>query len=127
VAVAALAIAVIAVFAVGRVAYPIGETAADAGAPPSPAQAAAGLRSGIRLTIIALILAVISALSGWWPASGASASASPAVAVTATSGQAWCGPLVNGPAGAITVRTAKGIVTIPAQVISQVRSVGQCR
>ena len=121
-AVAALAAASIAIFAVGRVAYPIGVSASDASAPTSAAQGAARLRAGIRLTIVAVILAVIAALSGWWPGSEATA----AVAVTGTSGQAWCGPLVNGPAGAISVRTGNGIVAIPAQAISEVRPVAQC-
>ena len=35
------------------------------------------LRAGIRLTIVALILAVIAALSGWWPAPASSAAVAP--------------------------------------------------
>jgi hypothetical protein len=70
-----------------------------------------------------VILAVIAALSGWWPASS---SPTAAVAVTGTSGQAWCGTLVTGPAGAISVRTGNGVITVPAQAIAQVRSVAQC-
>jgi hypothetical protein len=122
-AVAALAAAALAVFTVGRVAYPIDDTADGAGALPSAGQAARRLRAGIRLTIVALILAVIAALSGWWPAS----SSTSAVAVTATSGQAWCGPLVNGPAAAISVRTGNGVITVPAQAIAQIHPVAQCR
>jgi hypothetical protein len=124
-AVAALAAACVAVFTVGRVAYPVSDATDGASAVPA-AGAAARLRAGIRLTIAALILAVIAALSGWWPAAGASASAAAAVAVTATSGQAWCGPLVSGPAGAVSVRTANGVITVPAQAIAQVRPVAQC-
>jgi hypothetical protein len=111
----------VAVFTVGRVAYPVSDATDGASAVPA-AGAAARLRAGIRLTIVALILAVIAALSGWWPA----ASATAAVAVTATSGQAWCGPLVSGPAGAVSVRTANGVITVPAQAIAQVRPVAQC-
>ena len=112
-----------AIFTVGRVAYPVGDVTDGASAVPGAAGAAARLRTGIRLTIVALILAVIAALSGWWPA----ASTTVAVAVTATtSGQAWCGPLVSGPAGAISVRTTSGVVTVPAQAIAQVRPVAQC-
>ena len=117
-AVAALAAASLAIFSVGRVAYPVD----DASAPPSAGQAAARLRAGIRLTIVAVILAVIAALSGWWPAKASTA----AVAVTGTNGQAWCGPLVNGPTGAISVRTANGVITVPAQAIAQVRQVAEC-
>ena len=117
-AVAALAVACTAIFTVGRVAYPVGD-ALDGGA---AAGGTARLRAGIRLTIIALILAVIAALSGWWPAPASN----PAVAVTGTTGQAWCGPLVGGPADAISVRTANGIITVPAQAIAQVSPVGRC-
>ena len=121
-AVAALAAACVAIFTVGRVAYPVSEATDGASAVPGAAAAAARLRAGIRLTIVALILAVIAALSGWRPA----ASATAAVAVTATSGQAWCGPLVSGPAGAVSVRTANGVITVPARAIAQVRPVAQC-
>ena len=122
-AVAALAAASLAIFTVGRVAYPVGGAADGVSALPSAGQAARRLRAGIRLTIVALILAVVAALSGWWPAS----SSTTAVAVTAISGQAWCGPLVNGPAAGISVRTGNGVVTVPAQAIAQVRPVAQCR
>lgn len=121
-AVAALAAASLAIFTVGRVAYPVDDAADPASARPSGGQAAARLRAGIRLTIVAVILAVIAALSGWWPASASTA----AVAVTGTSGQVWCGPLVNGAAGAISVRTGSGVITVPAQAIEQVRPVAQC-
>ena len=118
-AVAALAVACTAVFTVGRVAYPAGD-ALDGDR--AVAGGTARLRAGIRLTIMALILAVIAALSGWWP----SPASNPAVAVTGTTGQAWCGPLVSGPADAISVRTANGIITVPTQAIAQVSPVGRC-
>jgi hypothetical protein len=123
-AVAALAVACLAIFTVGRVAYPVGDAADDASAAPSAAHAAGRLRAGIRLTIVALILAVIAALSGWWPAPSSRSTA--AVAVTGTTGQAWCGPVVNGPAGAISVRTGNGVIIVPAQAIAQIRPVAQC-
>jgi len=118
-AVAALAVACMAIFTVGRVAYPVGD-ALDGDR--AAVGAADRLRSGIRLTVIALILAVVAALSGWWP----SPAGNSAVAVTGTTGQAWCGPLVSGPADAISVRTASGIISVPAQAIAQVSPVGRC-
>jgi len=107
-AVAALGVACLAVFTVGRVAYPVTAATGDAGA--------------TRLTIVALILAVIAGLSGWWP----SAAATTATAITGTTGQAWCGQLVNGPSGAISVRTANGVIAVPTQAIAQVRPVAAC-
>jgi hypothetical protein len=118
-AVAALAVACTAIFTVGRVAYPVGD-AIEAGR--AVTGGTARLRAGIRLTVMALILAVIAALSGWWPSSASN----PAVAVTGTTGQAWCGPLVSGPADAISVRTANGIIAVPTQAIAQVSPVGHC-
>jgi len=37
----------------------------------------------------------------------------------------WCGPLVGGPAGAIIVGTADGVISVPVQAIAQVRPVAQ--
>jgi hypothetical protein len=121
-AVAALAAASLAIFNVGRVAYPISDAADGPGPLPPAGQAAARLRAGIRLTVVAVILAVIAALSGWWP----SPSSTAAVAVTGTNGQAWCGPLVTGPADAISIRTSNGVVTVPTQAVAQIRTVAQC-
>ena len=122
-AVAALAAASLAIFNVGRVAYPVSDAPDDASPLLPAARAASRLRAGIRLTVVAVILAVIAALSGWWPASGSTAAA---VAVTSASGQAWCGPLVTGPDGAISVRTGNGVVTVPTQAVAQIRPVTQC-
>jgi hypothetical protein len=66
-AVAALAVACIAVFTVGRVAYPVNAAIDDSAGPHEVAEARRQLHTGIRLTVLALILIVIAALSGWWP------------------------------------------------------------
>jgi hypothetical protein len=122
-AVAALAAASLAIFNVGRVAYPVSDAPDGASPLPAAGRAASRLRAGIRLTVVAVILAVIAALSGWWPASSSSTAA---VAVTSTNGQAWCGSLATGPAGAISVRTGNGVITVPVAAVAQIRSVAQC-
>jgi hypothetical protein len=57
-AVAALAAASLAIFTIGRVAYPVNDATDGTSAVSSAGQAAARLRAGIQLTIVALILAV---------------------------------------------------------------------
>ncbi|MFJ4185002.1 hypothetical protein [Kitasatospora sp. NPDC089509] len=80
-AVIALVIACLAILTVGRVAYPISGGGSGV-SPLALAQARGRLHSGIRLTIIALILIVTAALSGWWP-QHAAAPAAPARAAAA--------------------------------------------
>lgn len=121
-AVAALVVACLAILTVGRIAYPVGGAVDGASALPSAKRTAARLRAGIWLTIAAVVLAVIAALPGWWPAPASSSAA----VVTSTSGQSWCGPLVSGPAGTVGVRTGNGVSLVPVQAIAQVRPVAQC-
>ncbi len=66
-AVAALAVACLAIFTVGRVAYPINASLDNSDGVHEVARARQQLHTGIRLTVLALILIVIAALSGWWP------------------------------------------------------------
>jgi hypothetical protein len=66
-AVAALAVACLAIFLVGRVAYPLNAANEDSGGIAEIEQGQRQLHTGIRLTVVALILIVTAALSGWWP------------------------------------------------------------
>jgi hypothetical protein len=66
-AVAALAIACIAIFIVGRVAYPLNAAVETGDGIGDIEQAQRQLHTGIWLTVVALILIVTAALSGWWP------------------------------------------------------------
>ena len=83
---------------------------------------AAGL-AVIGLTVVAVILVVIATLAGWWPSSAAAAGN---VSVTDAQGQSWCGPLVQAPAGAVGVSTARGVVDVPAQTVAQIFPVPAC-
>jgi hypothetical protein len=121
-AVAALAVACLAIFTVGRVAYPLDIATDNSGGTHRVAEASRRLHTGIRLTVLALILIVIAALSGWWPKT----TDTNTVALSDASGRAWCGPLVSGPDGTVRVRTAQGIVDVPTQTIVQLRPVANC-
>jgi hypothetical protein len=66
-AVVAVAVACVAIFIVGRVAYPLDAVIDNTGGVDALAQGRRQIHEGIRLTVVALILIVIAALSGWWP------------------------------------------------------------
>jgi hypothetical protein len=113
-AVASLVIACWAVFVVGRVAWPTTVV--------PPAVAGARLRAGVRLTVLALVLAVVATLSGWWPKPTDTA----AVSVTDSAGRTWCGPLTSAPPGTVGVHTAQQVVNVPLQTVAQIRAVSGC-
>src|ERR1700729_3278196 len=88
-AVIAVAAAFLAIFLVGQIAYPVTAGTSGPGAGQDLARASARLRTGIRMTVAALLIAAIAGLSGWWPALTA-ASAGERISTTS---QAWCGML----------------------------------
>ena len=104
-AVAALAVACAAIFSVGRVGYPIDVASNQGTEAPDLSHDRRRVRDGIRLTVLALILIVIAALSGWWP----SKTSDPAkVTLSDTTGQAWRGPIVGEPDSTVSIRTVQG-------------------
>jgi hypothetical protein len=123
-AVAALAVACMAVFTVGRVAYPVNVTVQNGDTGQDVERGHRQLHTGIRLTVLALTLIVIAALSGWWPKTGTTNTSS--VGLTDGNGQTWCGAMVSGPDGTVSIRTTEGIVSIPARTIVQLRPVTSC-
>ena len=114
-AVAGLVLACVAVFVVGRVAWPTGVV--------DPLVGQARLRRGVGLTVVAVVLVVVATLAGWWPAP---ADAPSAVVVTDAVGQSWCGSLVSAPAGVIGVGTARGVVDVPVGSVARVGPVAGC-
>jgi len=85
--------------------------------------AGARLRAGIRITVLALVLVVVSALSGWWPKPADTADT---VSVTDSAGQTWCGPLTSAPPGTVGVHTAQQVVNVPLQTVAQIQAVSGC-
>ena len=127
-AAAALVLAGAGIYLVGRVAYPF-ESAAASASPAAVARAAARLRAGIRLTVLALVVIVIAALSGWWPRSGAGGAGGAATTVTISdrTGRTWCGQLVVGDAGVVSVDTSQGVIAVPVETVADVRPVTSCQ
>lgn len=120
----ALVLAGTGVYLVGRVAYPF--EAAGLSSPAALARASARLRAGIRLTVLALVLVVIAALSGWWPRTGAPGGASATVTVSDRDGRTWCGRLVRGDTGIVAVDTSRGLIGVPVEAVADVRPVASC-
>lgn len=119
----ALAAACVAIYLVGRVAFPFYGIATAAAEDGSGAVAGTRrLRTGILLTYLAGIVLVIATLSAWWPAGGDGA----AVEVQDAAGQGWCGELTDGPVGALALDTAAGQVTVALDRVAVIRPVDGC-
>lgn len=114
-AVLSLVLAGLAIYLVGRVAYPL----------PGSAPGGAGrLRTGIRLTYLAVTLVALGTLSAWWPSSPEAAGGG--VEVRGTTGQRWCGELVAGTAGTLRLDTADELIAIPLAGVAALRPVDAC-
>jgi hypothetical protein len=122
-AVAALVLAGTGIYLVGRVAYPLD---AAEGTPAAVARATQRLRSGIRLTVLALILIVIAALSGWWPKTADAGTGPAAVTVSDRSGRTWCGQLVAGSQGVVSLDTSGGQVGVPIPSVADIQPAASC-
>jgi hypothetical protein len=112
--VGALVIAVAAVFVVGRVAWP-----------PSapPADAARRLRTGIRLTILAVAVLALGTVSMWWPQGADNGGR---VTVQAVDGRTWCGRLTATQAGTVGVDTEAGPIVVAFPNVAALKPVGSC-
>jgi hypothetical protein len=120
--VVALIVACVAIFLVGRVAWPV--RSAGAG-PGGGAQfgAARSLRTGLALTVVALILASLAATSSWWPAKAAGDA--PAIVRTST-GLTYCGTWVGDGNGVLILQLARQLVSIPLAQVTTVDLTSSC-
>jgi len=112
--VGALVTALVAVFMVGRVAWPA--TAVSA----RPRQQ---LRTGIALTFVAVGLLAVATTSMWWPVGDKS---SGQVAIQSADGRVWCGSLAAARPGAVELQTAGGSVVVALGDVAALRPVDSC-
>jgi hypothetical protein len=110
----ALVTALVAVFIVGRVAWP------PSVAPARPQQQ---LRTGILLTFIAVGLLALGTTSMWWPQK---TQTSGQVEIRAADGRGWCGRLAAARQGAVAVQSADGPILIGLADVASLRPVDAC-
>lgn len=117
-ALVALVLALLATYLVGRVAFPFyGHTGAA-----TPWRGTGRLRTGIRLTYLAVAFVVIGTLVAWWPNQAEAG----AVEVSDAAGRSWCGELADGWGGTLRLDTADGPISLPLTEIATLRPVDDC-
>jgi hypothetical protein len=126
-ALAALVLACVATYLIGRVAWPLygwsgNAPAADEGR--ELAVAGRRLTVGLVLTFAAVALTALAASISWWPRDSATTAAQ--VQAQSADGQAWCGQLAATRPGALGIDTARGPVVVALASLSSVRPVDGC-
>lgn len=124
-AASAFVLALVAIYLVGGVAYPLRRRDPGSPAAGGPGTGGSGgrrLRTGVWLTYLAVALVVAATLSAWWPTDEV---AGP-VTVTDVAGRDWCGEVTESPAGTIRLDTAAGPVTVRLADVAAVRTVSAC-
>ncbi|MFJ9808017.1 hypothetical protein ACIRTB_07290 [Streptomyces sp. NPDC101158] len=114
----ALLLACLAVYLVGRTAWPHG------GLPDDPARAARRLRTGLVLTFVTVLLTALAATSSWWPTPDAPDAPAASVEVT-TSGGTLCGELTRG-SGALALTVEGRTVDVAVTDVLSVAPVAGC-
>lgn len=119
-ALAALALACVALYLVGTIAYPL----RGAGRSLEPAARTRRLRAGVWLTYLAGIVLVVATLAGWWPS--ADTEEAGLVEVSDVTGTTRCGELGAGLPGTIRLDTAGGPVAIPLESVATLEPATSC-
>jgi hypothetical protein len=128
-AIAALALACVATFLVGRVAWPLyGGKAQDTASDEAAELARDGrrLRTGLVLTFAALAALALGTATGWWPQEEGGGDDGALVQVQAAGGERWCGSLGAARQGFLSVVADGSSVVVPLQDVVLVRSVDAC-
>jgi hypothetical protein len=129
-ALAALALACVATFLVGRVAWPLyggSPRRAVAGDAAELEQDGRRLRLGLMLTFAALTALALGNAAGWWPEDeGGAGDAAALVQVQAVGGERVCGSLGEAREGTLNVLAGGRQVEVPLRAVAAVRPVDAC-
>ena len=123
-ALAALALACLATYLVGRAAWPLYDV--RRGAPPvgeELVRTSRRITSGLALTFTAVALVALAGASSWWPAKESDGGA--AVELQA-GGSSICGTLAEAQPGAVAVVSGGRQVAVPIDQLTGLRPVGGC-
>jgi hypothetical protein len=125
-ALAALVLALIAMFVVARVAWPLygGEGPAVADEREVVALEGRRLRTGLVLTVAALAALALGTASGWWPQEDGGGG--DLVAVQAADGQSWCGALGEAAPGALRIEVEGAPVVVSLDDVAAMGPVESC-
>ena len=124
-ALAALALACLATYLVGRAAWPLYDASAAADDATELLRTSRRLTTGLLLTFIAVALLALGGATAWWPSEADAAAGAGAVEVQAQ-GESWCGRLAEASSGTVRVVTAEQPVELPLEAVSSIRSVDAC-
>jgi hypothetical protein len=126
-ALAALVVACVATFLVGRVAWPLyGGASRPAVSDAELTRDGRRLRTGVVLTFAALTALALGAATGWWPQEETGGSRDALVQVQASSGERWCGALGAATPGSLSIDADGSPVTVPLQEVVLVQAVADC-
>jgi hypothetical protein len=125
-ALAALALACLATYQVGRAAWPLYDV--HHAAPPIAEElrrTSRRITSGLALTFTAVALVALAGLSYWWPADDEAGGAAAAVELEA-GGSSVCGTLTQAQQGAVAVVASGRQVTVPIDQLTALRPADGC-
>ena len=126
-ALAALALACIATYQVGRAAWPFYDVRR---APPSAAEellrTSRRITSGLALTFVAVALVALAGLSSWWPSEDAGGGGGDVAVELEAGGTSVCGTLVQAQPGAVAVVASGRQVAVPIEQLTGLRPADGC-
>lgn len=127
-ALAALALACIATYQVGRAAWPFYDVRR---APPSASEellrTSRRIKSGLTLTFVAVALVALAGLSSWWPADDdGGGGGGEAVVELEAGGGSICGTLAQAQPGAVAVVSEGRQVAVPIEQLTGLRPADGC-